>query len=139
MKKSFVAIILILVVAVTSTQAFAAYQDEAPLQPAMDNATSRLVLIRDVAPYLSVSGASATYSLSVTCATSVNKLSAKLQIQQLVNGTWKDYGSSWSASSSTYRLSTSGSKAIATGYSYRLKVVITASNGTETGTLTAYS
>lgn len=139
MKKTLITFALILVMSVTSFQAFATYQDEAPLLSVTETASSRLELFRDVSPYISVTGASATYSLSVVCVSSVNSINATLQIQQLVNGTWKDYSSSWSADSSTCYLTTSGTKSVTTGYSYRLKVVITASNGTDTGKVTAYS
>jgi len=122
-----------------SYQAFAINNDSTTPVFESGAQVTRLDLIVAITPYLSVSGTTASYSLYVIGIPSVNSINAKLQIQQLVSGKWHDYGSPWSVSSSTSYLSTSGTKNVVSGYSYRLKVVITASNGTETGEATVYS
>ena len=139
MKKTIVALILILVMAASAGHAFAYHDDTAKASQIVDIQPMRLTLISGIAPALRVSGATATYDLSVICISSVNSIYAVLQIQRLESGSWKDYGSSWSASSTKSYLSTDGTKSVVSGYSYRLKVTITASNGSETGSATEYS
>ena len=99
----------------------------------------RLTLISTIYPSLSVSGTTATYNLSVTCPSAVTSIKATLQLQVLSSGIWTNYGASWAASSQTSFLSTNGTKAVASGSTYRLMVTVTSSDGTTTGTATAYS
>ena len=138
MKKKIVAFILIIALSVSAGQALAA-QIEPISQDISDTPVTRLVLINSASPGLSVSGTTATYSLFITCISGVNSIQATLQIQQYSNGTWVDFGKSWNASASTNYLSTSGSRTVVSGGTYRLKVAITASNGTTTGSATVYS
>jgi hypothetical protein len=139
MKKAFIAVILIAAMSVTAGQAFAVTSDAGP-SGTTGTVSPRLVLISTVSPSLSVSGTVASYSLNVSCHPSVNSISATLQLQkQNSNGTWSDYNASWPASSSVSYLSTSGTKTVASGSTYRLKVMITASTGTTSGSTTEYS
>lgn len=101
---------------------------------------TRLTLISTIIPTLSVSGTTATYGLTVKCASTVTSIKATLQLQiKNSNGTWSDYGSPWTASSQTSILLTSGTKTVGNGATYRLKVTVVASDGTTTGEATAYS
>jgi hypothetical protein len=91
-------------------------------------------------PGLSVNGGTATYSLDVTGATNVTKITATLQIQRKnTNGVFADYGSSWSASANGYMLYTSGTKAVYSGDTYRLKATIQLYKGSSYSTETVYS
>lgn len=114
----------------------------APTDSASENAGTgmRLTLISTVTPTLSVSGTTATYGLAVQCASSVIRINATLQLQtKNSSGTWGNYGSSWTAASTTSSLITSGTKTVTSGAAYRLAVTITVSDGTTTATQTAYS
>lgn len=139
MKKAIIALILIVAMSATAGQAFALSAEAEP--PVLSGSPApRLALIVSGTPSLSVYGTTASYTLNVTCISSVNSISVTLQLQkQNSSGTWSDYGTSWTASAATSYLSTSGTKAVASGSAYRLKVVITASNGTSTGSATEYS
>ena len=139
MKKAIVAIILTLALAAVSVQALATNDESTTTVCNLNAVAIRLTLIEDVIPSLKVSGSSASYGLYVSCISSVNSIKVVMQIQQLSNGKWNDYGTAWNSSSATSDLATSGTKTVESGYSYRLKVSITASNGSSTGTLTAYS
>jgi len=141
MKKIIIAFaIALLVVTVAGNASVLASQPEKP--QGLETSSSevqRLTLITSVTPSLSVSGSSASYILGVVCIPSVNSISATLQIQQWNGSAWINYGSSWSVSSNKSYLDTYGTKAVASGYTYRLKADITASNGTTVGTTTSYS
>jgi choline-glycine betaine transporter len=139
MKKSTIAIMLVIVLFGHTGQAFASQTETIPDDNDVVSAEQRLTLITTITPSLRVSGTTVTYGLVVTCISSVNSIKVVLHLQQLKNGVWSDYGSSWNASSSTSYLSTDGTKIVASGFSYRLKVTITASNGTETGYAVEYS
>jgi hypothetical protein len=139
MKKAIIALVLIAAMSATAGQAFT-LPVAAKSSGSTGTAAPRLVLISTITLSLPISGTSASYSLNVSCDPSVNSIGATLQLQkQSSNSTWSDYGTSWTASAATFYLSTSGTKAVASGYTYRLKVVVTASNGTSAGSATAYS
>jgi len=139
MKKSIIAIVLILALFSSAGQALAVESDVPIVDVETETAEIMLTLISSVTPSLSVSGSTASYTLLVYCSASVNSIKAVLQLQQYRNGAWYNYGSSWNASSAKSSLVTNGTKTIASGYSYRLKVTVTASNGSSTGTATVYS
>ena len=139
MKKSLLAFVLILAMTGTAGQAFAADYEAASSTPSAGTEMQRLELITTIVPSLRVSGTTASYTLYITCIASVNSIKATMQIQQLSGGKWVDYGSPWTATATTSFLMTNGTRTIVSGYSYRLKVDITASNGTATGTATVYS
>jgi hypothetical protein len=102
--------------------------------------TPMLTLLSTLYPTLSVSGTTASYALTVTSASSVTSITAVLQLQKKnSDGSWSDYGSSWTASSTSSVLYTSGTKTVASGYTYRLKATVTATDGTITGSATVYS
>ena len=139
MKKRIIVVLLILALAFPAGQSLAHQAEASPSLSVAEQEMQRLVLITVIRPSLVISGTNASYALTVTCISSVNSVSAELQIQQYKNGSWVNYGSSWNASSSSYMLNTNGKKTVESGYSYRLKVVITASNGTKTEKVTEYS
>ena len=139
MKKSIIAVVLVITLFGHAGQALALHTEALPDDNDAISAEEKLTLITTITPSLRVSGTTATYGLVVTCISSVNSIKVVLQLQQLKNGVWSDYGSSWNASSATSYLSTDGTKTVASGFSYRLKVMITASNGTTTGYVTEYS
>ena len=142
MKKTIIALILILALVFPAGQSLARPDEAAEAAPeisVVEQEMQRYILITVIRPSLLVSGTNASYALTVTCISSVNSVRATLQIQQYKNGSWVDYSSSWTASSSSYLLNTSGTKTVVSGFSYRLKAVITASNGTTTETVTEYS
>lgn len=89
---------------------------------------------------LSVAGTSANYSLDVEGRSSVTKISATMQLQKKnSSGTYANYGSSWSVSSSGSMLSKSGTKTVASGGTYRLKISITATTSSGSATETVYA
>ncbi len=91
-------------------------------------------------PTLSVSGTKASYSLDARGASTVTKMSATLQLQKKEsNGSYSNYGSSWSASSSGNKLTTDGSKTVDSGGTYRLKASITLYVGSSSSTEVVYS
>lgn len=139
MKKLIIATVLIIVLIGNSGQTFAFSSGVIEEERKIEISTPDLMLISSINPSLRVSGTTATYALTVVCATTVNSTKAVLQIQQLSNGVWSDYGRSWDASSSSSYLHTSGTVSVASGFSYRLKVTITASTGSSSGSATAYS
>ena len=97
--------------------------------------------ISKITPKLSVSGTTATYSLTIIGNNNVTSLKATLQIQKKnSNGTYSNSGTSWTANSSSNYLYTSGTKTVASGGTYRLKVTVTPYIGSTKGTTeTAYS
>jgi len=143
MKRKTIALFLIIALLVPAGYALAAQAESIPQDALTASGYApidpHLVLINSVAPSIRVSGTAASYALSITCVSSVNSIRATLQIQRLANGVWTNYGQSWSATSTTSFLSTSGSRTVTSGGTYRLRVTVTASNGTTTGTTTAYS
>ena len=138
-KRTIIALILIIALSATAGQALAAESGVRHLPSTADSGGQKLTLITGITPGLRVSGSTATYDLIVTCISSVNSITATLQLQQYKNGSWSNYGSPWNAYSSKSYLTTSGTKTVASGYTYRLKVDVTASNGSETGNATVYS
>lgn len=143
MRKKIIALIIVIILAFSGGPTLAAQIE--PLQQYTTEVSSpaleepNLVLISSIVPVLNVSGTTANYSLSVTCVTSVNSIRATLQIQRFLNGRWTNYEQSWVATSSTWFLSTSGSRTVTSGGTYRLRVTVRASNETMVGTATAYS
>ena len=94
----------------------------------------------EATPQLTVSGGTARYLLDATGKSTVTKISATLQIQkQNSNGTFSDYGSSWSVTSNSRMLNTSGSKRVDSGGTYRLKASITLYIGSSSYTEVVYS
>jgi len=143
MKRKTIALFFIIALLIPAGQVLAAQAESVPKDSL---ATSSIIpiepfleLINSIAPTLTVSGTTANFGLAVTCVSSVNDIRATLQIQRLVGGTWTNYGQPWNASSTRSFLSTSGSRAVTSGGTYRLRVTVTASNGTTTGSATAYS
>lgn len=134
MKRKLVAAILLIALLVPVGSALAAQpQDEIVISPF-------LTYISTISPALTVSDKTATYSLYVKGTAGVTSISATLQLQQKnSSGVYVNYGTSWSASSSSSILSTSGTKTVASGYTYRLKVTVTAYVSGGSSTETAYS
>jgi len=139
MKKTILAFFLILVMTISTGQVFALQPDADSSEPADGAGNQRFTLINTIRPSLSVTGTSAKYALSVNCVSSVNKISVALQLQQLSGSQWVNYSTPWAASSTSSLLTTSGTKTVDKGKTYRLKVTITASNGTTSETVTEYS
>jgi len=131
MKKKILALLLVFALLIPAANAFAATPPTAEVSP---GGGAKYTYISAITPKLSVSGSTATYSLKVTGISSVTSIGATLQLQKLNGSTWSDYGSSWSASSSSNVLSTSGTKTVASGGTYRLKATVTVytSGGSET-------
>jgi len=101
---------------------------------------ARYVSLALAYPTLSISGSKATYSLLATGNSAVTKISATFQLQQRnSNGTYSDYGSSWTNTVNSFTMSTSGTKTVASGCTYRLKVVITSYTSSGSSTETVYS
>ena len=133
-KKILIALLIVGLLSIGG-QVFAAQPEEAITVPASTRYTVFIVLY----PTLSVSGTTASYSLSITCAPEVTSIVATLQIQKLTNGVYSNYSSPWTASSSNNRLSTSGTKTVESGGTYRLKVTATAYYPGGSETVTVYS
>lgn len=94
-------------------------------------------IIKNTSRDLSVSGSTASYQVTVNTLSSV-KITATCQLQQKnTSGTYVNYGSSWSSSKTGTSLYTSGTKSVASGKTYRLKVTVKA--GSETTTVYAYA
>lgn len=86
-------------------------------------------------PRLSVSGGTASYSLSATGASNVTRIKATLQIQRKnANGTFSNYGAAWTASANGRALYTSGKKAVYSGNTYRLKATVQLYTGSKYST-----
>ena len=138
MKKVVVVLALIFALAFAGGSALAAPLETQPsgiigIVPALD-------LVQSINPGLSVSGTTASYSVSVSGALTVTSINVTLQLQtKNSNGTWSNYGSSWTASAQTCYFSTNGTKTVAAGATYRLAVTVTTSDGKTTSTTTAYS
>jgi hypothetical protein len=138
-KKRILAFLLALGLLSTAGQALA-IQAEPADAGSTNSAAPRLALINTVSPTLSVTGSTAAYTLSVICASTVTSVSATLQLQKRNSDlSYSDYGTSWNASSSSSYLSTSGTKTVTSGYTYRLKVTVTAYTATLNSTVTEYS
>ena len=110
MKKIIIPLVLILALITVSGHARAVNYANTVTPSASGAIETRLNLVEDIVPSLTTAGTSASCSLSVICIPSVNSIKATLQIQQLNNGRWNDYGASWNASSSTFYLSSSSTK-----------------------------
>jgi len=139
MKKAIIALAFIIALLAIGETALAAPSDFSTQTSGTGGAELRLTLISTITPTLSVSGTTASYYLTVKCPSTVTSIKATLQLQVLSGGTWTNYGSSWAASAQTSVLLTNGTKAVASGSTYRLMVTVTSSDGTTTGTATAYS
>lgn len=138
MKKKIIALLLVLTFIVSGTSAFAANIREAPNEASLLSYDD----ISLVMPELSVSGTSAAYKLTVRGSVNVTKLSAVLQLQKLNSDgkTYSNYGDPWTASTNSNYLLTSGTKSVASGGTYRLKVTVTPYIGAGAGTpVTEYS
>ena len=136
MKKRTISILLLMAILFTSVPAFAV---ETSRREGIEVPT-RYTNITSISPALSVSGSTATYSLTVKCPTDVTKIGATLQIQKKnSNGTYSDFGASWKAESKSYSLYTSGTKTVTSGGTYRLKVTVIASTSSGSSMATAYS
>jgi|GEM_PF-2873938 len=72
------------------------------------------------------SGTTASYVLEVTANANVVKIDAALQLQQYSGGAYVNYGSKWTVTDTPNVLMTSGTKTVASGYTYRLRAVIVA-------------
>ena len=89
---------------------------------------------------LTTSGKTATYDLKVTGSTAVTKITATLQVQKKnSSGSYSNFGSSWSASANSRTLYTSGTKAVDSGGTYRLKATITLHTKSGSSMETVYS
>lgn len=137
MTKKLAALFLVFALLISGTLAFAAEPSEIAdggmIAPQYED-------ISTISPGLSVSGTTATYSLIVRGSYDVTKLSAKLQIQKRnANGTYSNYGTSWTATSNSYYLFTVGTKTVASGGTYRLKVTVTAYTNVGSSIEIAYS
>jgi hypothetical protein len=108
--------------------------------PTLFAGTPRYVYLTLIIPGLSVSGTTASYSLDADGSSAVTSIAATLQLQkQNSNGTYSDYGTSWTVSDSDNSLYTSGTKTVASGGTYKLKTVVTAYTANGSDTATAYS
>ena len=137
MKKAIAALLSVLVLLAFSPTALATNYEQEFVQ---ETPISRYADISLISPTLTVSGGTASYSLYVSGKANVTSISATLQIQILnPSGSYANYGASWSASSQTGYLHTSGTKTVASGSTYRLKVTVTAYTSTGSSTETAYS
>ena len=137
MGKKIVSLLLALILLASATGAFALNTQTSREEISV----SKYADLSKITPGLSVSGSTATYSLTVRGANNVTSLKATLQIQKKnSNGTYSDSGTAWTASSSSNYLYTSGTKTVASGGTYRLKVTVTPYIGYAKGTAeTAYS
>lgn len=135
MKKTITTFMLVLVLCISCNFAFAMGAEESSI------GVFRLDDISSISPSLSVSGTTATYQLTVRGSANVTKLSAVLQLQKKnSDGTFSNYGTSWTASSSSNYLYTYGTKTVESGGTYRLKVTVTPYTSAGAGTpVTAYS
>jgi len=82
--------------------------------------------ISTIAISCSRSGTTLTYVLAVDGSTDVVKIDAALQLQQYSGGAYVNYGSKWTVTDTPNVLITSGTKTVASGYTYRLRAVIVA-------------
>jgi len=138
LKKAVIASILILSMTIFTGQTLAAQPDILSV-PIVNEEDQRFTLIVSIRPSLSVSGKTASYSLSVNCVSSVNSISVVLQIQQLVSGKWVDYGTSWTVSAKSSYLFTNGTRTVVSGSSYRIKATVVAKSGNTSERTTVYS
>ena len=129
-------IIALIMVCLIQTGAFAA----SPLETGRSEPLIlRYEQMESATPYLSVSGKTATYSLSVRGNKNVTSISVSLQLQKKVNGSFQNYGTAWTASSKSRTLYTSGTKTVDSGQTYRLKATITCYTSSGSSTETVYS
>lgn len=138
MKKQATALVLIFTLLTCCTTTLATEYE----QPrAEEEITRRYEDIKEITPSFTVSGRTATFKLTVIGNPDVTKISAVLQIQkENSNGTYSNYGDSWTASAASNFLNTSGAKSVTSGGTYRLKVTVTPYIGGTKGTPeTAYS
>jgi hypothetical protein len=136
MNKRFLATLLTVLMAFSFATTAQASVISAP-EPEIGN---RYVDVGKISPTLSVSGSTATYALRVTGSSNVTKISASFQLQQRnSNGTYSNYGSSWTNTVNSFTMSTSGTKTVVSGCTYRLKVVITSYTSSGSSTETVYS
>jgi len=138
MKKRIIGLFLIFAMLFPCVSALALTEEEAP--------PGEEVLLRyedfsRILPVLSVSGSTAEYKLTIVGASDVTSISVTYQLQQLSSsGTYSNYGSSWTASSDSRTLYDSGTKSVASGETYRLKVTVTPYiNGVKGTSETVYS
>jgi len=137
MKKRTISILLLMAILLTSIPVLASEPSRREDEP---SSPVKYADITKITPSLSVSGSTATYSLSVKCPTDVTKIGATLQLQKKnSNGTYSDFGTSWKAESKSYSLYTSGTKTVTSGGTYRLKVTVIASTSSGSSMATAYS
>lgn len=140
MKRKILALLLVAILIVPSAVALAtpetSTKEEIIITPHFQD-------VSYITPSFSVSGTTATYSVTVKGYSNVTALTATMQIQkQGTSGFYTNYGSSWSASSSasnpTYLL-TSGTRTVESGGTYRLKVTVVATTSSGTSTEVVYT
>lgn len=68
---------------------------------------------------LSISGGTASVKGNVTPTSDANRANVKVELQQLVNGSWKTI-ETWTASSTKGGCTAKGTKVLTKGYSYRV-------------------
>ena len=137
-EKIITVFLLVFALIFSASPTLALNHDVAPVEIEHESEIN-LILITAVTPSLTVSNSTATFRLTVSCISSVNNIRATLQLQQWSNGRWNNFGSSWTATSSTSHLSTNGTRPVEAGRSYRLRVTVVASNNSSSGSATAYS
>ena len=137
MKKATVALVLALTILASSSTAFAA-EPEVAVFP--EDIIEEYQDISMITPGFSTSGTTGTYSLIVSGSYNVTYLSVTLQVQaRQTNGSYANFGSSWTASANNRYLYTSGTKTVTSGGAYRLKVTVYATTPAGTSAETAYS
>jgi len=139
MKKKVISLMLALTLLLSAIPAFAAADRESErANPVEDPA--KYTEVATVSPGLSVSGKTASCSVSISGTTKVTKISATLQLQKKnSSGTYVNYGTSWKAESKSNYLYHSTTKTVDTGGTYRLKVSAIASYSNGSSLVTAYS
>lgn len=90
-----------------------------------------------------VQGTKGAYNVNVRGDTKIKKIIATMQIQKKSsNGSYQNYGMPWMAAAEGRLLSTSGTRDVAAGGTYRLKIVLTfetTSNTASQETVYAYA
>jgi hypothetical protein len=136
MKKKFLATLL----AILTVFSFATTAQASTISAPEAEIGTQYVDLSRISATLSVSGSKATSILLVIGNSNVTKISATLQLQQRnSNGTYSDYGSSWTNTANGSSMHVSDTKTVASGGTYRLKVVITSYTSSGSSTETAYS
>ena len=111
-----------------------------PVETEQNTIIFRYQDLQDALAQFSVQGTTGTYTLKATGNSAITKITATLQIQkQGSTGTYANYGTSWSASSNSRTLYTTGTKAVVSGGTYRLKATINLYTGSTYSTETIYS